>query len=594
MNRHNLYTLIVLPFLALVICAVGLVAWQASASLRQFHLLEMAVSLEAQAGLCGRLMAGLFDEAHQGEVDALCKSIEKSSGSRISVILPSGMVIGDSDEDPRRMDNHGDRPEVRAALRGEVGHSVRYSQSLHQKWFYVAVPIEEGGSLAAVIRASASFDSVNAVLWRVYLRIALVTVVVGLVVCLLAWRITRRVSKPLAQMGRGMSELARQNFRASIPTPRVSELAVLAGAVNEMAAKISDDLEVINRQRDELQTVLASMAEGVIAVDRRERLISMNRKAAQLFGVDATVSVGRDIREVVRNPKLQYCVSRTLVSLETETCGVLLSRNDERHLEVTSTVLRDGEGRPAGALLVLNDVTELRRLERVRNDFFASVTHEIRTPVTSIKGYAETLKGGAVDDAEVRGRFLETIVRQADRLCMLVDDILSLAHLERSELTADIPFEQLGMAELVAAAVQFCQPKADEKGIAISVAGEDAVLTGNKPLIEHALANLIDNAIKYSERGRSIRIEISQVERDFVVSVRDEGCGIAAEHLPRIFERFYRIDRARSRQLGGTGLGLAIVKHIMALHHGAACVESTLGKGSCFRLHFPRELGVNS
>jgi len=315
----------------------------------------------------------------------------------------------------------------------------------------------------------------------------------------------------------------------------------------------------------------------------------MNQAAGQLLEIDPSSVHGRAIQEVVRNIDLLRFVARTLASMWPVEGDIILHNEGERFLQAHGTILRDTQGRGMGALIVLNDVTRLRRLENVRREFVANVVHEIRTPVTSIKGFSETLLDGALEDPKNAKQFLGVIARQTDRLNAIIEDILSLSRIEQEAENAEIVLREERLVDMLQVAIQLCETKAAAENVGINLVCEEDILARiNPPLLEQAVVNLIDNAIKYSGQGSVIHIEAARKEAEIIISVRDEGCGIPEEHLPRLFERFYRVDKARSRKLGGTGLGLAIVKHIIQAHGGRVTVDSTLGKGSTFQLHLPK------
>ena len=588
MARRSIFTQILIPFLVVILAAVMLATWDALTSMHRLHLAETSTALEVRGHLLERQFSDAFTEQNALQTDALCKDLGKLSDSRITIILPSGKVVGDTNEDPQKMDNHGDRLEVKEALAGQVGHAQRYSHTLHSDWFYVAVPVIKLGKVVGVIRTSTSLAAVDETSRQVFYRVMLGSAVVAVLASLISLILTRRLARPLRQMELGTKHFARGDFEARLPIPDSAELATLAEAMNAMATELRARIQAMDRQRNQLDAVLSSMTEGVLAVDNSERVMSLNPSAANLFGVSTESACGRDFFEIARNPKLQECVSRVLSKHEPFEEEVIFSGACDRCLRVSATPLRDEQGGEMGALLVLNDITELQRLERARSDFVANVSHEIRTPVTSIKGYAETLLNEPPGDTETQQRFFDIIARQADRLCSLVDDILSLAAMERSEASGEVSLERTALRGILDAAIAACVPKASEKGLTITLACDETVaVRANAPLLEQAVINLLDNAIKYSENGGAIEIAGAHDASETRISVRDSGVGIAPEHLPRIFERFYRVDRARSRKLGGTGLGLAIVKHITALHRGQVSVESTPAKGSCFTLHLP-------
>jgi len=333
------------------------------------------------------------------------------------------------------------------------------------------------------------------------------------------------------------------------------------------------------------------MVEGVVAVDRDERVLTINLAAGRLLAVATGGVEGRLIQEVVRNPELHQFIERTFGSTQPVEGDIVLLTDEavgegRRFLQVHGTLLRDAHGESIGAVVVLNDVTRLRRLENLRREFVANVSHELKTPITSIKGFVETLLDGAIEQPEDARRFLGIIARHADRLHSIVEDLLSLSRIEQGVERGEIPLESNPVRPSVQAAIQACQMRADEKNITVRLnVAEDVRAWTNPPLLEQAVVNLVDNAIKYSEPDKQVLVEAAATGGEVYLIVKDEGCGIEAEHLDRIFERFYRVDSGRSRSLGGTGLGLAIVKHIAQAHGGRVSVESTPGQGSTFTIH---------
>jgi two-component system, OmpR family, phosphate regulon sensor histidine kinase PhoR len=435
---------------------------------------------------------------------------------------------------------------------------------------------------------------------------------VGLVVALVVaaafgWWLARRTSRQFLAIARCAQQLSHGAPAAKLDLPDIEELAVLAAALNKIAMQIDERTQRIGRQGYEQEAVLASMIEGVLAVDSDERIITLNSAAAELIGNHQTNLQGRNLHEVIRNADLRRFVQRALESPDPIEDDVVLHGQRERVFRVRGTALRDGgaaSGPGVGAVVVLADVTRYRQLENLRRDFVANVSHELKTPIASIKGFVETLLDGALANPEDADRFLKIIASHAERLNNIIEDLLSLSKIEQSEEAANLPLSKAPLRSVLEAAITSCQPQADARQIAL-VLDCDHSLTAelNSPLFEQAVINLIDNAIKYSGPQSEVVIQswVARIESagttlpppsgsegmDIVVAVRDHGCGIAAEHLPRLFERFYRVDRARSRKLGGTGLGLAIVKHIVQAHHGRITVESSPGEGSIFSIHLP-------
>lgn len=437
-----------------------------------------------------------------------------------------------------------------------------------------------------------------------------------------------RYRKWLGQVGRGATRLAKGDFSKPIQATGPPPVAQLADTLNQMAQQLDDRLSEVVRQRNELGTILSSMDEGVLAVDSDLRVISLNRSAAALLQLDPARTIDRTIEQALTDPELRRYVSEPLETGKGVQGEVSLARANsvsnppiwtkkalpqgdgqadqtqgelphappmEHHIiEATSAILRDAAGRRMGVVLVLHDVSELRRLESIRQDFVANVSHEIRTPISAIKAAAETLfddleyRPEEPSDPTVLRNFLGIIARQAERLHAIVEDLLALARIEQGKREDAIELISEPLSPVIAAAVETCQAKADAKEISIRIDCEFGLMAEmNRTMLEQALINLIDNAVKYSPESSKVEVVALKIRNEVKITVLDEGRGIEAEHLPRLFERFYRTDRARSRQMGGTGLGLSIVKHIAEAHGGRVSVESRPGSGSTFVLTIP-------
>lgn len=591
MGRRPLLWQLFPSYVVIIALSLAAVTWYATSTLRDFHHAEVARELEARARVIERQAEKLLAPEAAAALDALCKDLGKRSATRITVMLPSGRVIGDSDEDPTRMENHAgpSRPEIAAALRGETGTSIRHSATLDKNMMYLAVPLFRGDTVVGVLRTSLPLTAIEEALEGVHRRLAIAGLAVGIIAALFSLWISRRVSAPLAAMRQGAERFARGELDTRVAVPDTEELAALAEALNQMAAQLGERLNRILCQRNEQEAILASMVEGVLAVDTQERLISLNRAAIRMLGVDLAAPEGRSLEEVVRNSALQGFASRALAAPGPTEGEVTLRDNGEVTLQLCGAPLRDAAGRQIGAVIVLNDVTRLRRLEGVRRDFVANVSHELKTPITSIKGFVETLLAGALREPADAERFLSIIAKQADRLNAIIEDLLLLSRLEEGNGKPSITLEDCKLREVLAAAVQVCCLQAEEKGIAVHLTCDEGLTARvNPPLLEQAIVNLVGNAIKFSEPGQPVEVKAEQTSAETLLTVADHGCGIERQHLPRLFERFYRVDKARSRKLGGTGLGLAIVKHIAQAHGGSVTVESAPGKGSTFTLRLPR------
>jgi two-component system, OmpR family, phosphate regulon sensor histidine kinase PhoR len=406
---------------------------------------------------------------------------------------------------------------------------------------------------------------------------------------------SRRISQPLQDMRRGAERFAAGDFYYRLTIPDTVELASLAITLNRMAAQLAEQIAVITQQRNEQEAILESMQEGVLALDTQERVITVNRAAEALLGVVATQAKGHIIQEVVRNVTLQRLAAAAIHSTESATADIVLRGSEERFLQATATALRDAQGQDIGVLVVLNDVTQLRHLENIRRDFVSNVSHELKTPITSIKGFVETLRDGAFDDREHAERFLGIIARHAERLHAIIEDLLALSRLEQGDESYDMPRSETSLIDVVQAAILDCAAKAEAQRVTVvPTCAAELRATVNAPLLEQAIVNLLENAITYSNPDSCVWVSARQDDDILVIDVRDQGVGIPHDHLDRIFERFYRVDKARSRERGGTGLGLAIVKHIAQVHGGQVSVTSTVGEGSTFTMHIPCDAKLES
>jgi len=589
MNRRKKLIWQMFPsYLLITLLSVLAISWYASSSLGHFYLDQTAADLKTRALLVEKQIVAHLAPLDVAAVDAICKEIGKATATRITVILPSGQVIGDSRETPRMMDNHATRPEIATALKGKTGISRRFSNTLMQKMMYVAIPLNKDLTTSGVIRVALPTTSIDRELRSIQIKIALGGLLIALIAAGISLMISRRISRPLEEMKKGAGHFADGDLTHRLAAPDSEELASLADALNQMASQLDHRIKTIVSQRSELETVLASMLEGVIAVDNEDRIININAAAAEFFARDPEKCQGRNLQEIIRNSALQQFVRQAIFSKVPIADDINLYHNGEKTLNLHSSPLLDANKEPRGTLVVFNDVTQLRRLENMRRDFVANVSHEIRTPLTAIKGFVETLHQGSVDTPEEAKRFLGIIQKHVDRLTSIVEDLLSLSKIEQQDERKSIQLKEDHLKNVIKSAIQICHLKAEEKNIRIQIICEEQ-LSGqiDASLLEQAVVNLLDNAIKYSEPESTIHLKAQRNKSEIIISVEDQGIGIAAKHLPRLFERFYRVDKARSRKMGGTGLGLAIVKHIAQAHGGNVAVESKLGQGSTFTIRLP-------
>lgn len=577
--------------LLITLAALLVFSWYGTSSIRSFQLSETAAGLEARAHLVAGPVLGYLGREDMTGLQAFFREAGKKATTRLTVIAPDGRVLADSDEDPARMENHNDRPEIMAALAGKMVPTLRFSQTVQENMMYVAIPLEEQGHRRGVLRSAVAVTAMDQALAVIYQKILWGSLVAALLAALVAGLSARRISKPLEQMKLGAERFARGDFVGKMQEEGAEELATLARALNEMAIQLDGRLQTIVRQHSQLQAVFSSMVEGVITVDTEERILDVNGSGAQLLNVDPEKIKGKNILLAVRNTRLQNFVKNALASaspIEGEFSSRMGADGQEKYFYAHGVRLQNSQGHITGALIVINDVTKLRRLESMRRDFVANVSHELKTPITSIEGFAETLLDGALEDPESARSFVEIISRQASRLHAIVEDLLALSRVEQEARREDIVLQELPVAEILQSAIQACSFRAEEEDMTITLDCAEAITARINPtLLEQAVVNLLDNAVKYSGRGSAIRVKAEKAQDEILIRISDNGVGITPQDITRIFERFYRVDKARSAKLGGTGLGLSIVKHIVQAHHGQITVESSPGKGSIFTIHLP-------
>jgi len=588
-GRTRLLWQIFPSYLLITVCSIMALTWYASRSFRDFYLDQEAIGLESRAHLLEPQISHFLIDGIATRTDSLCDLLGRRSKTRLTVILPDGQVIADSERDPETMDNHADRPEIKEAFHGAVGRSMRFSNTLQKNLMYVAIPVVSGDSTIAVLRTSTPVATIREALSVIYDDLIIGGIAATILVALGSLFISRRISLPIEEIRRGAKRFASGNLRHTLPTGGAEEMSTLADTMNQMASQLDDRIRTVVQQRNELNAVLSSMVEGVLAVDREQRLISLNQAAADLLSIDQEFAQGQNILEIIRNIELQRFITATLSSNEPVEGEIELHGDSDRYFQAHGSVLTDATGHDIGALIVINDITRVRRLERMRTEFVANVSHEIRTPITSIQGFIETLLDSDDPQTPDTERFLRIIANHAERLGSIIEDLLSLSRIEQEAESGEIHLEKTELRPILVGAIQICEGSASEKNIPVQLVCRDTILvSANQTLLEEAVTNLIDNAVKYSEFGSPIIIEAVTEDEYVVIHVRDRGSGISEEHQPRIFERFYRVDKARSRKRGGTGLGLSIVKHITQAHGGFATVESQLGRGSVFSIHLPR------
>ncbi len=573
---------------ALILALAVVVGLLISKSAINDTLDEIRQSLEYQA----IFLRDLSIPTLQGEPDALFQERVRNLGAdidtRLTVIDASGVVLADSDGNPARMDNHGSRPEVLASQREGFGMATRYSNSVGMRMMYYALTVSTSQRPIGYVRTALPLSIIDQRLGHLRRAIIIGLVMAMIIALLLGFVLARHFVQPLAAMTMAAHSMSQGDYDKRIHLMRTDEIGTLATALNHLAASCKDRTETILSDRNRLSTILSGMTEGVIAVNADERVTHMNRAAAKILAVSAEESLGRPIWEISRMRQVSELLTEAMCPESNEPSHEqLVASGEDQFIEMRAAPLNNGQGERVGAVIVLRDVSNLRRLEMIREEFVANASHELKTPITAIRGLVETM----IDDKELppaqRERFLERIWHQSMRLSSLSMDLLTLSRLDANHVEGEESLVDL--RELVLDAVESLISMSETKGVPIHAEGPaDAMeVVGNEEALCQVVNNLLDNALKYTPAGGKVDVRLTPQGDEIVLEVQDTGIGIARKDLPRIFERFYRVDKARSREVGGTGLGLSIVKHIVKTHGGRLSVDSVPGKGSTFRVILP-------
>ncbi len=528
-----------------------------------------------------------FAPKGHGGIEGYIQDLGHASLTRITWIDKTGTVRADSDANAAEMENHANRPEFKSALSGKANFSLRYSRTLGEGMQYYAIPVQHDGKIIGALRTALPVKRLEYGPTSTKKEFLLSVLIVAIIAGIVSFLTTRDVAGSLERMRKAAHMFSNGDFKTRSPVSDTIEIGNLAETLNHMMDDLERQFITISQQANEQSAILESMNEGVMAIDNDDNVLIMNRAATIILGSAPDVSKGVTLQEAVRNPTIQRFVDKVRAQSESLCEEFLIRSQDTRTVQSTGTILRGSENSQLGVLLVMNDITEFRKLENVRRDFVANVSHELRTPITSIKGYSEALLSGDLGEDTKTRDFLEVIERQADRLGAIIEDLLSLSAIEQGIESTYVNSTTKKVCDIVAAASANCIAKAESNNTTVDVeCDSDIVVTVNPRLMEQAVLNLLDNAIKYTPNG-TVTVKIEHLENEVAIRVVDTGCGIDEEHLPRIFERFYRVDKARSRKLGGTGLGLSIVKHIVSAHKGRVEVQSTPGVGSAFTIFIP-------
>ena len=587
--RLNLFWKLGLAFFALLIAVLLPVDYYAERTLRRDY--ERAgfdqLSSIARIALASPPPASSLSATSRTPSPALREWVTRmaASGVRVTVITSDGVVLADSQSDPQTMENHAGRPEIREALANGDGLSVRHSVTINRDLLYYAARFSMPSGPPVVLRFALPVRTVNDEVWAFRRRLWLWSLIVFLVAGMASLLISRTFSRRVERLQSFSRRVAEGDFRPIDADRSGDALEALAVSLNDSAARLDRAIRTLTEERNLSAAILGSMVEGVAVVNSAERLLFANEGFVGILELDSPPESGSSLVEVVRQTELLEAVRNVLEGAPRVEAEIITGTLRQRFFAATVASVKATEN--SGAVVVLHDITDLRKLERVRRDFVANVSHEFKTPLTAIQGFAETLLSGAMDDPQNRVRFLEIILEHSRRLARLTDDLLELSKMDADRL--DLEVGRLSVPQLVESCVETTQRLAREKHLRVSVNLPSSVpdIVADRRRLAEVLQNLLDNAIQYTPSGGEIVVSASSDQEEVTFTVSDTGIGIPQVDQPRIFERFYRVDVARSREVGGTGLGLSIAKHLVEAHGGRIWVESEVGQGSKFHFTIP-------
>jgi len=580
---HTIRWRIAVPYVALILLAMAALTVYFSGFVRQTYLADLRAQLTGEARLAGEAIAPILADGGMVEtIDPLAKRWGELLAARVTIIRADGVVLGDSHEQPAAMENHLGRPEVQQALADGVGISTRHSRTMGYEMMYAAVPVEAGGRVLGIARVALPLTRIETGVARLRRTVVVASLLTVVLAGLLALFIAGQLARPLRDLAHLAGRMARGDLDGRIHPSSQDEVGRLADAFNRMATEIQMQIEALADQRNALSAVLTHMADGVIITDDEGRVRLVNPAAAQMLSFPSDSAIGKSFVAVARDHQAVQVWQRCRESGEEQSETVEMAGRGP-FLRVIATSLQDAP--QSGYLVLLQNLSQIRRLETVRRDFISNISHELRTPLASLKALVDTLHDGALDDPPAARRFLEYMETEVDALTQMVQELLELSRIESG--LVPLRLKSTPVADIVLPPVERLRPQAERAGLRLIVD-----LPSNLPPaladVERArqvITNLVHNSIKFTPPGGEVSLSVGPAGDEVVISVRDTGVGIPADDLSRIFERFYKADRARSG--GGTGLGLAIAKHIVLAHGGRVWATSVEGKGSTFYVALP-------
>ncbi len=564
---------------AILLVSVVFIEFYITGVVRSTYLETLRKNLSIQA----TLISENIPFGSPRELDGLCRKIKAETGARVTVIDAGGKVLGDSDNDSSLMDNHAGRPEIQQALISQTGWSIRRSRTLRYQLLYVAEKIMRDGRLAGFVRLAVPLNDINKSVNLLRLKINLAVILILLTSgSLLIWQ-TERIRKLVKRITEYAGALSEGLFKKRLYLEGAGEFTELAHDLNNMASELQKSLARRDEETSRLNTILKNIPDALLLVNIHGTVELSNNLAREIFGVSAID--GRPVIEIVRSPDFLSLIDRVRQERLPGSAWVVIDFPEERHLFVRVSPLCYKVGEPAGVVAVFHDATHLKKLEQMRKDFVANVSHEMKTPVTAISGFAETLLDGAIHDRVNAEKFLATIKSHSERLNRLVDDLLTLSGIELGAVKMEKT--QVELSGIIDNVITTFLVQAAQKDIALkkSLKSGDAKIHADRDMLERMLINIVDNAVKFTEKGE-VEIGIAEEGGRRCIFVKDTGIGIPGKYIPRLGERFFRVDPSRSREAGGTGLGLAIVKHLVKAHGWEMKIESEARRGTVVKIYY--------
>ena len=582
MKRSLLWRLAI-PFILLIILSVGGVSLYAYRFMERTYYENLRSTLRTEADLIAR---DVINHLRKGQISPALNDLVNDYSSitrvRVTIILPDGQVIGESGRDPLQVESHLNRPEVQQALREGEGSAIRFSDTVRQRLYYLALRIDDQGQPIGVVRLASSIEKIESDLLELRNTILGNAVLAIILTILLAFLVANQTITPLRQLTREVSRLGIGNFNIELPTHRKDEIGILSQAFIRIAKRLGEQIEGYREERSKLDAVLQNMNDAILIVDGQGLVTLINPAAERIFNVDSSRALGHSLVEVVRqHPFVELW--RTCVKTKRQQIATIETTPERLFIQGIATPLEPLL--PENTLLVFQDLTRVRRLEVVRRDFISNVSHELRTPLASLKALTETLQEGALEDPPAARRFLQKMESEIDNMTQLVRELLELSRIESGKVPFNLKPVQPN--DLVSRAVERMQLQAERAGLTLRLECAEGLpnVLADGERIEQVLVNLLHNAIKFTPAGGEIVARTWKEAGQVVFSVQDTGVGIEPAALSRIFERFYKADQSRSG--GGTGLGLSIARHTIEAHSGRIWAESEVNRGSTFYFSLP-------